>query len=506
MTRLPSAVDELRGLRAARWVRESTAGQYDRNGPEAQRRMQVASMDRLGLVDTGLVWEPAHSGATVYRSRAMAAMLDAAGAGAFDVLVVAYTARWQRNLRQTLNVLEDQLHPIGVAVWFVDEEILSSNDRHWDALVDSAKGDEAWLRKHRKRVREGLAAKLATRRDPGGHPPYGFRRNAERLVEPDPERLTAVLRAFSEAAAGRTDREVAASTGLPLFTVRGMLTSPLYVGRLRDGGPARWAPVVDAATWEAVQAHRARRSTNSGRPADPRRPYALSMLRCMACGVRLTGDTGYYRHRDACQAFLDARPAKRRGSGSGYRQGWYEGIVEHLLERAAVDEATIAAVVGELAAPSEDALALARIARERDAALARYVANRDAGALEASMRRLDAEEAVARQPEVRGADPSEVVAALRELPRLWRDAPATRPRLAAQLFDRIEVLGFRTARAYTTGTALALGLASLVPVSCSVPVSGRGERSCPRGIRLLRCRLEVITPQHRPIGVVRRTA
>lgn len=457
-------------------MRKSTAGQYDHNGPEAQRRMQVDSMGRLGLVDTGLVWEPAHSGATVYRSRAMAAMLDAARTGAFDVLVVAYTARWQRNLRQTLNVLEDQLHPLGVAVWFVDEEILSSNERHWDALVDSAKGDEAWLRKHRKRVREGLAAKLATRRHPGGHPPYGFRRNADRLVEPDPARLPTVLRAFSEAATGRTDREVAAATGLPLFTVRGMLTSPLYVGRLRDGGPARWAPVVDPATWEAVQAHRARRSTNSGHPAEPRRPYALSMLHCMACGARLTGDTGYYRNRQPCEAFVEARPRRRRGKGTGYRQGWYEGIVEHVLAQASVDDARIAAVVGELATPSEDSLALARIARERDAALGRYLADRDAGRLEASMRRLDAEEAMAREPVGHGVDPAEVVEALRNLPALWRDAPAARPHLAAQLFRRIEVLGFRKARAYTTDTALALGLAALVPVSCSIPVNGRGER------------------------------
>ena len=56
----------------------------------------------------------------------MAAMLEAAGAGAFDVLVVGYVARWQRNLRQTLNLLEDDLHPAGVAVWFGDEELLSS--------------------------------------------------------------------------------------------------------------------------------------------------------------------------------------------------------------------------------------------------------------------------------------------------------------------------------------------------------------------------------------------
>ena len=51
----------------------------------------------------------------------MAAVLEAARDGTFDVLVVAYVDRWQRNLRQTLNVLEDALHPAGVVVWFGDE-------------------------------------------------------------------------------------------------------------------------------------------------------------------------------------------------------------------------------------------------------------------------------------------------------------------------------------------------------------------------------------------------
>ena len=88
MRRLPATVDDLRGLRAARWIRESTTGQFDRYGPEAQAELQDGAIARLGLADTGLEWRIAHSGRTVYRSPAMAAMLDAAAAGAFDVLLV----------------------------------------------------------------------------------------------------------------------------------------------------------------------------------------------------------------------------------------------------------------------------------------------------------------------------------------------------------------------------------------------------------------------------------
>jgi hypothetical protein len=128
VNRLPTAIDQLRGLRAARWIRESTRDQYDRYGPDAQREMQDHAIAKFGLSDTGLTWSPAESGSTVHESPAMRQMLEAAGAGRFDVLVVAYVARWQRNLRQTLNLLEDELHPARVCVWFEDEEAMTRLD------------------------------------------------------------------------------------------------------------------------------------------------------------------------------------------------------------------------------------------------------------------------------------------------------------------------------------------------------------------------------------------
>ena len=63
--RLPRALDDLRGLRAARWIRESTRGQYDNYGPEAQREQQDRTLGRWDLVDTRIEWQVAHSGRTV---------------------------------------------------------------------------------------------------------------------------------------------------------------------------------------------------------------------------------------------------------------------------------------------------------------------------------------------------------------------------------------------------------------------------------------------------------
>ena len=492
MTHLPTSVDELPGLRAARWIRESTPGQFDRYGPDAQRQLQDVAIARLGLVEEySLEYLLAHSGATVHGSPSMLAMLDDARQGRFDVLVVGYVARWQRNLRRTLELLEDTLHPAGVAVYFADEELLSSNERHWDQLVDEAKGAESWLRKHRRRVREGLAAKLREKRDPGGRPPFGFRRNEAKLLEPDPAMRSRVRRVFELAASGLTDRDVATSSGLTIHVVRGMLRNPLYAGRLPDGRPTNFPPIIGSALWNDVHAARDRRRTRDGRPAR-RRPYALSMLRCAACGRRLIGDTGRYRHTDPCPRFLEAarQPKRRRRGqhrvvpGRSYRAEIYEDLVARLLERVSVGADVVAAAIAETREPEPDRVGLARIERERDQALSRYRAHRDAAELERAMVRLDTDALLARQD--RGPKPldaGEAAAYLRDLPRWWADAPNTRRELAEFLFASIDVLGLRTMRVVPTRAALERGLVDAFHARTAG--YGRGERAGPHANQLI---------------------
>lgn len=101
---LPRSFDDCRGLRAALWLRESTQGQFDRFGPAEQRRLYERALETYELVDSGLAWESARSGKTVYRAPAFREMLAAATDRRFDVLVTGYVDRFQRNLRQTLGL------------------------------------------------------------------------------------------------------------------------------------------------------------------------------------------------------------------------------------------------------------------------------------------------------------------------------------------------------------------------------------------------------------------
>ncbi len=480
LPRLARDASELRGRRAARWIRESTPGQLDRWGPPSQRRMQDTAIEELGLIDTGLAWTVGRSGWSgpdsmddppATRTPEFRAMLAAAEAGAFDVLLVGYTARYMRDLALALTYRR-WFHRQGVVVYICDDRILTSNAADWERFVDKCKAAEINSREQSRNVRAGYAAKRETHRDPGGQPPFGFRRAGEaKVIEIDPERIETASRAYELAASGLTDREVAGRLGLGLYTVRGILTSPLYRGRLRDGSVANWDRVVDDETWDRARDLRAARNRRSpGRP-ETRRTYDLPMLECAACGRRLVGDKDRYRHLEACEPYMAARPPggqvrgrHRRIPGQSYGRDEYEAIVPFVLERVRlgagdIEEAADAYARGTGAEPNQ--LRLARIEEERERALATYSRDRDPLALEQAMRDLDAAEAETLGDRQRPAlPPGEVRRYLEHLPAWWADAdPDDRRALALTLFERIQVLGIRQVRLQPTQEARDHGLA-----------------------------------------------
>ena len=74
-----SKASDRRGLRIARWVRESTGRQFDRYGPTSQHREMDAWVDRFGVIDTGIVYTAAASGTTVWQHAEMERAMQDAG-------------------------------------------------------------------------------------------------------------------------------------------------------------------------------------------------------------------------------------------------------------------------------------------------------------------------------------------------------------------------------------------------------------------------------------------
>ncbi len=196
----------------------------------------------------------------------------------------------------------------------------------------------------------------------------------------------------------------------------------------------------------AVRPWRARRPGSVGaragapRPVQPPPPgrhdprqYGLGgLLACAACGERLIGHVGRYRHQDACEAFRAAAPRRvqRDGAtidprvrGESYKVGVYEEAIGLALGRVAVSARLQAAVVAEVVRPDaegSDVLAQARLKRERERAALQFAKDRDLAALEATLARLDAEAEAARQRPSRTPTAAE---ARTWLVRMHRDCP-----------------------------------------------------------------------------------
>lgn len=230
---LPRSLDDLPGLRAARWVRESTDEQFDRYGPDSQREQINRFAERYGLTETGLSWEVPESGRTVWRHPAMAEMIAAARAGKFDVLLTGYADRWQRNLRRFLELIEDALHPSGVALVMCDRRLLSSDPHDWDEMVREAHAAEVYSRRLGERIADGYEARYRRYADPAGNAPAGFRRQPDppHLLEIDPEAIARIVEMFGLYALGSTSFEhLGRVYGIPAEGARKIIMNPIYNG------------------------------------------------------------------------------------------------------------------------------------------------------------------------------------------------------------------------------------------------------------------------------------
>ncbi len=279
LKRLPRSLDDIRGLRVARWIRESTAGQYDRYGPASQREQQDRFIERHGLVDTGLVFQVAHSGRTVWRSATMTEMLAEARVGAFDLLLAGYSDRWQRNLRRTLELLEDGLNPAGVALVMCDRRILSSDPHDWDVW---------WVVARSRRLVARLARRMAS--------PCASGKASRSSVRLASSRSTMSSSARSAASGVRSSRDAIAtnrrwrSTDSAIRSSRGGVTPGSSSSSRTGGAELRRRSAYDCSSWIQVQVQYLRpcRRSRCARAFPPGQGRAVGgmSLRCDVRSIR----------------------------------------------------------------------------------------------------------------------------------------------------------------------------------------------------------------------------
>ena len=472
--RLPRSLDDVRGLRAARWIRESTAGQFDRYGPASQREQQDRFIERHGLIDTGLVFQVAHSGRTVWRSPTMAAMIADIRSGRFDLLLTGYSDRWQRNLRRTLELLEDELHPNGVALVMCDRRILSSDPSDWDELISEAASAEKYSRRLSERITEGYAAKFDQEHDPGGLAALGFRRRPgpPHTLQIDPERMPIAIALFERYALGHVSaKDLEAETGLAESRIRMILMNPAYNGWIRrhrgrdeTRRPAPWRsdPPVSDELWARVEEVR-RAKTRGGGPKNWDRPDLLGGLLECVCGRRIRNDGTFAdgRHRK-----LHAAPCEAWGPKARLGDETWEQPILAQVAGIAVDDVTMASVVAAIGSNQQPiAIDGARIDRQiRELALEHAAGSLGDDTYLARLKVLRDQRDGLTDRVADGPSGQRAVEWLRSLAESIQhaDVPREKADLMHAIYERItvagpEIVGVRlTPAAYAHGLALAL--------------------------------------------------
>ncbi len=165
---LPRELDDLGGMRAARWFRESTAGQWDNFGPDAQREQQDRAIERYGPrrrrprvvggllgLDLGLAHR--HLGDDdLPRPRVVPSTSSSSATSAASC--ATSSRRSSRSRTISIPPVSSSSSPMSGCS--------PRTPASWDQFIREAHEAEAYSRKLSKRVSEGYAAKRRTARGP----------------------------------------------------------------------------------------------------------------------------------------------------------------------------------------------------------------------------------------------------------------------------------------------------------------------------------------------------
>ena len=474
MKPLPRSLDEIGGLRAARWIRESTAGQYDRYGPASQREQQDRFIDRHGLVDTGLVFQVAHSGTTVWRSSTMSDDARAAQSGSLRPAPRRLLRPVAAQPAADARAPGGRPSPGRGRPRDVRPAHPSSDPHDWDELVAESAGAERYSRRLSERITDGYAAKFEQRADPGGH--------AARLPTPrsrrTPSRSTRTtigiaVGLFERYALGNVSAtQLAGRRASPRRASGCILMNPLYNGwvrrRSRTGGvaatsPWRADPPVSDELWARVEDVR-RAKTRGGGPRN-RGGSTCSVASWSACADGESEATG----RSPTAGTGNCIPSRAPRGVARHAWPMRRGRRPLLAQLAAIrlGDATIAAVVATLGSSERPvAIERGRIERRiRELALEHAAGTIDDDYLPHPIAALRGQRDAVERTRVLACPPSGRSRGCARSARRSRraDHPAERAELVHAIYERIIVAGPRFVSVRLTAAAHAHGLALALP-------------------------------------------
>ena len=199
----PPAFENLKGLTARGYVRDSKRDQQDGFGPDIQQNNIRRFAEIYDLVLEDLWYTEFVSGRSAVNRGQFQQLLKDARLGLFRVLLVDHTSRFGRNQAECIRYKEE-LQRLGVVVVFVSQGIISGSDRDFLNERINETLDEAYSRNLSRYVRSGFAEKAA-QGHAVGRPPLGYRnekspsgRGARMVLDEDTmPALLAALRGYA---------------------------------------------------------------------------------------------------------------------------------------------------------------------------------------------------------------------------------------------------------------------------------------------------------------------
>ena len=328
--------EDLMGLRARGYVRDSTLDQRDGFGPEIQQGNINRFADSYCLHWDMFWYTEFVSGRHAQNRSQFQQFLNDARLDLFDVLLVDHTSRFGRNQAECIRYKEE-LQSLGKVVVFVSQGIISGSDRDFLSERINETLDEQYSRNLSRYVTAGLAEKAA-HGFAVGPPPLGYAsqnlsgQKGERKT-PNLETMPNLLMLLRDYSTGRFSfRDVADRLNAQGFrtrsrrpftgaSIRDVLDNRFYDGKVvyHQGLPDE--VVVDGRhevlrevkdLWLKCQEIKAcRRNTTAGHPRGPARHFPFSrLLTCYRC------DNPYYGEAVRIGEKMDLRLShERRGSG-----------------------------------------------------------------------------------------------------------------------------------------------------------------------------------------------
>ncbi len=353
----PMTFENLKGLRAEAYVRDSTLDQRDGFGPDLQRRNIHRFADSYELALGDRWYTEFVSGRQVKSRHEFQEFIEDARVDSYDVLLVDHTSRFGRNQEECIR-FKGELQRLGKVVVFVSQGIISGSDRDFLSERINETLDEQYSRNLSRYVSSAMAEK-AIHGYANGVAPLGYRSDKlasgkrERKL-PDPETmpiLTALLQdyatgqfSFRDVADRMNAQEFRTRNSKPFTgaSVRDVLDNRFYEEKVvyhrgqadeevRDG-IHEVPPEVKKLWLRCQEIKHGRRITSVGHPRGPARHFPFSrILSCDQCG------SPYYGEAAKKHGSVDLRLShERRGPGRHCNVRPRSRSVESLSEQFAV--------------------------------------------------------------------------------------------------------------------------------------------------------------------------